>query len=383
MQENIKKILYVSYSILPSKNANSVHVCKMSQAFQRNGADCKLVGIKPSFFSKLSVKEIYDFYALDSNLEIKTYPRLRGLKDYDYKTYISKEVKKINPDLIYTRSIMLCKELVSGEKPVILELHSRVLDIEMIDIKKIIMSINLKLIVVISQSLKNEISKQLTGFKCPKIIVQHDGVDLKPFMIRDMGKELFRKKLKLENKITAGYVGHLYEGKGIELILDIAKRLPQVNFIIVGGKDEDILKYKNKILKCELGNVRLLGFVANSKVAHFMKACDFLLMPYQRCVNGSGSKTNIAEWMSPLKMFEYMASNRPIVSSSLPVLMEVLNNENSVLCDPDNLDEWIDNIKKLISSEDMMREISLNAMNDVKKYSWECRANNILKNMTS
>jgi len=60
-----------------------------------------------------------------------------------------------------------------------------------------------------------------------------------------------------------------------------------------------------------------------------------------------------------------------------------LNNENSVLCDPDNLDEWIDNIKKLISSEDMMREISLNAMNDVKKYSWECRANNILKNMTS
>ena len=55
--------------------------------------------------------------------------------------------------------------------------------------------------------------------------------------------------------------------------------------------------------------------------------------------------------MSPLKIFEYMASKRPIVSSNHLVLKEVLkNNINSILCNPSNLNEWLKALNRLKSS---------------------------------
>ena len=57
-----------------------------------------------------------------------------------------------------------------------------------------------------------------------------------------------------------------------------------------------------------------------------MKA-DILLMPYSLnkvLTNSSGSSSNTAKYASPIKMFEYLASGRPILSSNLRVLKEIL-----------------------------------------------------------
>ena len=57
-------------------------------------------------------------------------------------------------------------------------------------------------------------------------------------------------------------------------------------------------------------------------------------MPYSRRTVAHGGITT--DWMSPLKMFEYMAAARPIVASDLPALREVLNENNALLIPPDN-----------------------------------------------
>ena len=85
--------------------------------------------------------------------------------------------------------------------------------------------------------------------------------------------------------------------------------------------------------------------------------------------------------MSPLKMFEYMSSNRPIISSNLPVIKEVLiNKENALLVEPDNLQDWRDAVQLLYQTESLRVQLAENAYKDyLNLYSWDKRAEALLE----
>ena len=82
-------------------------------------------------------------------------------------------------------------------------------------------------------------------------------------------------------------------------------------------------------------NVTFTGFVPNERIPLYQSAADVLLMPYQRTV-ATSSGGNTAEICSPMKMFEYMAAGRAILTSDLPVLHEVLDGTMAVFCPLDN-----------------------------------------------
>ena len=103
-------------------------------------------------------------------------------------------------------------------------------------------------------------------------------------------------------------------------------------------------------------------------------------MPYQRKVQERGGG-DTAKWMSPMKMFEYMASGRVIVSSDLPVIREVLNENNSYLVDPENIQEWINVIKEIINNKDMAIDKADKAKEDVLQYTWHDRAKQIIRSI--
>ena len=94
-------------------------------------------------------------------------------------------------------------------------------------------------LVVISQALKKDYLRQFLFLKDEMVVVSHDAADL-PMITAD----------KNENKkIVVGYVGHLYAGRGIELILGMAKRRPSLSFELVGGQKEDVINWKDKSSK--------------------------------------------------------------------------------------------------------------------------------------
>ena len=65
-----------------------------------------------------------------------------------------------------------------------------------------------------------------------------------------------------------------------------------------------------------------------------MADCDILIAPYAAQVSHAGGG-DIGRWMSPLKLFEYMAAERPVVTADLPVLREVVRDgETALLCPP-------------------------------------------------
>ena len=116
---------------------------------------------------------------------------------------------------------------------------------------------------------------------------------------------------------------------------------------IVGGNEKDINFYKQKVKKMGINNIKIHGFLEPSKIFKFNSNMDVLVAPYQKKIHLESGDTTTEKWMSPLKIFEYMATGKPIICSRIEVLNEVLeDNRNCLLCDPEKEEEWINAIKK-------------------------------------
>ena len=101
-------------------------------------------------------------------------------------------------------------------------------------------------------------------------------------------------------------------------------------------------------------------------------------MPYGRSISASSGQ-DIAEVINPMKMFDYMAAGRAIVSADLPVIHEVLNEGNAVFCEPGDVDAWERTLRKLLADEPRRKRLGAQAREDVGGYTWISRAKRALK----
>jgi glycosyltransferase involved in cell wall biosynthesis len=127
-----------------------------------------------------------------------------------------------------------------------------------------------------------------------------------------------------------------------------------------------------------LNNITFTGFVPNERIPLYQSAAEVLLMPYQRTV-ATSSGGNTADICSPMKMFEYMAAGRAILSSDLPVLHEVLDESIAVFCPPENIEAWESALKGLLSDERRREALGQLARQVVKRYSWIERSRRVLE----
>ena len=79
-----------------------------------------------------------------------------------------------------------------------------------------------------------------------------------------------------------------------------------------------------------------------------------------------------------MKLFEYMACGRAIISSDLLVLKEILNHENAVLLPPDDLTAWVTAIQDLSANPEKRAQLADQAQKDAQQYSWKVRAQKII-----
>lgn len=186
-----------------------------------------------------------------------------------------------------------------------------------------------------------------------------------------------RAALRIPQGFVASYTGQLYSGRGMSLMLELARRNPQITFLWAGGEALTVADWKDRIAGGGYANVRLLGFVANSDLPLVHAASDVLLMPYQPHVKTSSGSDTMA-FASPLKMFEYMASERPIISSDLPVLREVLSESTALLVPPDDLEAWHEALNWLLEDPKRGAALARRAREEVNQYTWQSRALKIL-----
>lgn len=371
------KVAYLTYATLPSRKAHSIHVMRMCSALAENGHDVTLwyPGSGSGGGEDVTTDQVMSFYGVRSTFSLRRVPRFSGQWGlYATGLLMALRVALSRPDMVLSRflvgSIMLSR---FSSVPSLLELHQPVSEGSRFQHKlfrRFIQSRAFHRLIVITQPLKGMFLDD-HPLKESDILVLADGADPTP-KERSGGPERNARMLQV------GYFGHLYPGRGIEIIQEMARRCPWAEFHIVGGLDNDIERVRKESLGNE--NVRIHGFVSPEKAASWRMEMDVLVSPYQRKV-GIGGDFTTEKWMSPLKVFEYMAAGKPIICSNIPVLREVLEHEgNCLLCTPDDAEDWVAALVRLRDEPVWAAGLADQALDDVtRNYLWTVRAERILQ----
>ena len=363
--------------------AHGLQVMKMCEAFsklkvQNQKLKVELIVPKKFSISELGKKDPFEYYRVDKVFKIKKLFCLDLTPLNKYLGPVSFLIQAISfaisaffytlprkTDIIYSRDRFSLFFLSIFKKNIVMEIHQLHKSLFKFILKRA------KKIIVITEGLKKDLAKK--GIRDDKIMIAGDALDLNDFNVKET-KEECRKELglPLEKKLIL-YTGHLYKWKGVET-LAIASKFLEDNFliVIVGGIKWYLSNFKKFVEKNNLKNVLVLGHKDYSLIPTYLKSADCLVL------TGTNNSETSSAHTSPMKMFEYMASKNPIVASNLSSFREILNNENSMLVEPDNPEAIAIGIKVAINDSELSKSISEQAFQDVQKYNWDNRARTII-----
>lgn len=377
-------IHYISPSVFPSRSANAVHVAKQSDALTKYCEEVHCYACRSLFQSEIADRRIREEYALKSaNLKFCTH-----FLPFNRFVTVFIALNSLLRLLLSPRSKVISRNLYASFVWGVILSRSLVFETHQLEtgIGKLMQCLLIKksnvTTVVISHKLR-EILQEYHGAIISTCLVLHDAADADNRCIDEKAKaKTLKQNCNINTKewrTVCGYFGHLYAGRGIEIIVAMAEASPDTLFLVVGGTDADITRLRSQ--HSNLRNVQFLGFMPHRVAQLLMKAVDVLLMPYQKSVSIGVQGHDTGRWMSPMKMFEYMASGNPIISSNLEVLKEVLEDgENALLVEPDDISGWNAALSRLQNDNDLSEQISAQARRDYSaKYTWEKRAERLIE----
>ncbi len=334
---------------------------KMCEAFSKF---CSLNLFVPS--CKNSFRKLKEDYKLKSKFNlIKVFNRKKNLNFFN-KILFSLEILKKNENKINLKNLYISRSIVFAiicslyNKNIILELHHNLSGLTKTlyyTLRFLGLLNNIKYIFIHKNLIKN--------FRVNKAnyICLDDAVDVDDFKTN-------KKVKKLKN--TCVYVGSFHHGKGLELIKDISKKLKNINFHLYG--DRSFLKNFEP-----QKNIKFYGFFKYKNIPKILSKYQIALMPYGDFISGRLRKINLANFISPLKMFDYLASSNIILASDLKVYKHILKHKkNSILINNSRVDLWSIWIKKIFNSLKKYNYIKKNALKTAHKYSWRNRAIKII-----
>lgn len=366
------ELFYLADAPVPSRDANCVHVMKMCQALASTGALVTLLARR----GRGTPNNIFKDFGVSDCFTIRLFgptggPLAYWLASSAVLCYValSRRIRKSDA-LTYGRWTPVLSILACLGFRVAIEEHNA-------DFKKrraagFLLNLasrtpNVLQIVVITDALRLDLERafpKLAG----RISVLPDGADM-----ADVSNHVVTRR---DRRPMVGYIGSFKPGKGVEEVVKIAQLMPEVDFHVVGGTEGEIAKYGQNL---PAPNVFWHGYQSPARCEELRGAFDVLLAPIQEHVEGGGG-LQIGRWTSPLKIFEYMASGRPMVASDVPALCEVLDHRrNALLCPPRDLERWVSCIRELLLNSALSKQLAENARHDLKtRFSWACRARNLL-----
>ena len=183
-----------------------------------------------------------------------------------------------------------------------------------------------------------------------------------------------------ERPFTIGYAGHLYPWKGADLLIEAVVALQDTRGLIVGGHDRepDLARLKQMAVDLDCASrCTFTGQVPPPEVAAHLRDADVLVLPNRTSAIST-------EFTSPLKLFEYMASGRPIVASDLPSFREILRDgENALLVEAGNPQALVAAITRIKHDPALGTRLARQAAADVREYTWVRRAERLEAHFTA
>ena len=378
------KLIYIANIRLPTEKAHGIQIMKMCEAFAST-AELNVELIVPWRFNKIK-EDPFIYYGVEKKFTITRIPSLDLISlgrigfwvqagSFAFFAFfyglLSRKV-----GVIYSRDELPVFLFGFFKNNIFWEMHTKK---ENFFTDRALSGV--QGVILITQGLRDFYLAK--GVNKNKIFVAPDGVDVQQFYI-EKNKIKWRVCIDLpEDKKIIGYVGK-YKTMGElksddDLIISFSEVLISLQnafLLLVGINENEVGELKNIFQRVGVKEecYKIVTHVPQREAFLYMKASDALVMNYP-------DTPHYALYMSPLKLFEYMASGVPIITSDLPSVREILNENNSLIVKEHGYLGLAKGVVLLLENKDFSAKIAEQAYKDVQNYTWEKRATTILSFM--
>lgn len=380
------KLLYITNARIPTEKAYGLQTVSMCQAFAKAGADVTLM--IPRRRNPVE-QDVFRYYGLSESFTVRYVPIVDAIDfgrrfgffitrlSYALVLTYSSELPRQSESVIFTRDLISAFLLKRRGYDVFYDMHGfpyRWLWFW----KKVCLALNG---IICTNQWKIEQCKRIFCLPDDRLLLARNGYNAFLFA-KPTAQDKARGKLGLSlGKKLAVYTGNFYDWKGTAVVIESARILRDVFFLLVGGKEIDLEQLRKQYQGNK--NIIFIGQKPHQEIPLYLWAADVLLLP-------NSARSFIPRFAiysqydtSPLKLFEYMSAGRPIVASALPSIKEILHAKNSVLVEPDNPHALAHGIKTILENKDLAEKLQNQSRCDVQRYTLDNRARIILNFINS
>jgi glycosyltransferase involved in cell wall biosynthesis len=372
------KLLYLADIRFPMERANGIQTIETAHALARRGVEVQLLVRKSDGRSDTAC---LDFYGLPSHprLQLERVPTPFGRFSYLTRALAYFLRPRVRWDFVYTRDLVLADlALRFGRLPLVYEAHT-VAAVFAEERSRLYQSEKAaspaKLVRLDSR--ERRVGRKSAGVVAitaalGEALAERHG-PLAPVRVIPDGCRLERPLPNPERgpNPRVYYVGQLYPWKGVDVLVEAMAHVEDAELVIVGGlpPEPDLERVKRLVAARSLDSrVRFSGFLPPRDLPREIANADLFVIPLLDTETGR-------LFTSPLKLFEAMASGRPIVASDLPSIREVLTHErNALLVAPGDARALASAVERVLRDGDLGRALAKRALEDVRAYSWDRRA---------
>lgn len=375
------KLIYISHWRFPSEKTMSPLIMKTCETFARAGVDVELW--IPWRQNQFAHENPFEYHGVEKNFVIRRLPALDltgtipgnfwflvMVGTFTLSLFCYSFFRRLKGAVLYAHDVRDVVILFGRKVPIFLEIH---------DFYKSSASwinrwgFGRARAFVVTNRYKMNILEREFGIVPERMLHKPNAVDAEKFQT-DMTQREAREKLALplDKKIIL-YTGSLFDWKGVDTLLDVHSLLDEGEVIyFVGGTDDDIERFRKRVQEQNIKNIIIAGRKPHDEIPLWVTAADVLVLP-----NTAKDKASKYE-TSPVKLFEYMASGRPVVASDLPSIRNVVDEELVFFFEPDNSQSLAHMVHYALNHKDECIARARCARTEVQKYSWEKRIGGII-----
>lgn len=208
------------------------------------------------------------------------------------------------------------------------------------------------------------------GVREEKLVVFPNGVDVNLFTPSILKRSTARSLLGVKDEnLVILFVGNFYKWHDIKSLIisfsSVHNKHPLARLVLVGSGSQ-LEAMKKLVVDMNLVEVvHFTGLIPHQEVPGLIAAADIAVAPVPEMDRDL--------WLSPMKLFEYLATGVAIIASGVGQMAEVIeNNVNGLLVTPGSITELTRAINALIENPHLRSELGHQARETaIQKYSWE------------
>jgi glycosyltransferase involved in cell wall biosynthesis len=223
-------------------------------------------------------------------------------------------------------------------------------------------------VVCVSSALQRQLEKNY-AIPGKKVFVLPNCVDTHKFRPYPEQRQAVRQRYNVGDNPLIVFVGTFYEWQDLNTLVEAFSVLHERNSaarLLLVGDGINKTKIGDLVLRLGLEKaVTLTGSIPFEEVPYLLSAADITVAPYK--------KMDVEFWESPMKLFEYMASGTPLITSAIGQISEIIKHEeNGLLVEPGDAGALTLAMEKIINNPSLSSCLSHNARRDVEQsFSWE------------